>query len=84
MVRGADKSVADKKGSTPADLVSEIKSPQLATEIAKMLGRPGTFDCLMLSAQTRYIARSNKTMIVYLSFFFYVLAVEVFFVFPSK
>lgn len=49
-----------------------------------MLGRPGLFDCLMLSAQTRYIQRSAKTMILFCSLFIYVLLVELFYIFPRK
>ena len=49
-----------------------------------MLGRPGFWDCLMLGAQTRFIARSRKTMVAFCSMFAYVLLVEVFYVFPRK
>ena len=84
MVRGANKDVTDKNGHTPADLISEVKSPNLARELSNMLGRPGFFDCLMLSAQTRYIARSRATMLVFMALFSYVIIVEVFYIFPSK
>jgi hypothetical protein len=35
------------------DLVSEIKSQELARDITKMLGPPPLLDCLMLNPPTR-------------------------------
>lgn len=84
MVRGANKNIPDNKGNLPADLIADIRSPNLARELSKMLGRGALCDCLMLKAQTRYIKRSSKTMMVYSLMFIFVLIVEVFWVFPSK
>ena len=84
LVRGADHTIANNKGQTCLDLVQELKNPNLQRDLTKMLGNPGICDCLMLSTQTRFIARSRKTMIVYLMMFFYVVLVEIFYVFPSK
>ena len=84
LVRGAEKTIADKQGKIPADLVKDVKNSEVARELNKMLGRPGAFDCLMLSTQTRYIKRSSKNMMMFCFLFFYTILIELFYIFPSK
>ena len=49
-----------------------------------MLGNSSKMECLMLSAPTRHVKRSNKTMIFYLSMFFLMFVIQLLFTFPSK
>ena len=38
LVRGAEKNITDNKGNIPADLIADVKSPELARELSRMLG----------------------------------------------
>ena len=84
LIRGADKERLDKQGRTPIDLLDEVRSPDLANELRRMLGEAKKLECLMLSAPTRLVRRNNKTMTFYLLLFFTMFLVQYFFTFPSK
>ena len=48
LMRGADRTVRDKKGKLPVDLVQDIKSPELQKELLSNLEDKNSCDCLML------------------------------------
>ena len=53
MIRGASQKILNFQAQSAMDLVSEIKSQELARDITKMLGPPPLLDCLMLNPPTR-------------------------------
>jgi hypothetical protein len=54
LIRGADTQIKNKLGHCAMDLAqSEIATPNLKRDVIKMLGPPGSLDCLMLSTPTR-------------------------------
>jgi hypothetical protein len=50
--------------------IEEIKTPNLKADVIKMLGPPGTLDCLMLSAPTRKTVKQPTTLILFAVLFF--------------
>ena len=84
LIRGADKERMDKQGRTPIELTSEVRSPDLANELRRMLGESKSLECLMLSAPTRLVKRSKFTMTFYLTLLLVMFLIQFFFTFPSK
>ena len=84
LIRGADKERIDKQGRTPMDILDEVRSPDLANELRRMLGEGKKLECLMLSAPTRLVKRNSRTMTFYLLLFFTMFIIQYFFTFPSK
>ena len=68
-LKGAATDILNRDAQTALELNSEIKTPELKAEIAKMLGRPSPLECLMLSPPTRKIKKSPKTLLVFHSLF---------------
>lgn len=68
-LKGAATDILNRDAQTALELNSEVKTPELKAEIAKMLGRPSPLECLMLSPPTRKTKKSPKTLLVFLSLF---------------
>jgi hypothetical protein len=64
------------------DLVQEIKSGELATEVRRMLSPPGALDCLMLSPPTRLVKKKVTNLVVFVFLFFGVILIEIFITLP--
>lgn len=62
--------------------MKDLRSPDLQNELNRMLGAPGTLDCLMLSTPNRQVKKKPTTMIVFLIMFAVAFIIQVLLVFP--
>jgi len=82
LIRGASTTIRNKAGQTAMELAEEIKAPNLKRDVVKMLGPPGSLDCLMLSTPTRKVNRQSTTLILFAALFFIVQSIVVINVYP--
>lgn len=83
LIRGADTTITNKQGQTPMQLaVSEITTANLKKDVIKMLGPPGSLDCLMLSTPTRKMNKKPTTLILFIALFVIIQAIVVLNIYP--
>ena len=82
LLRGASKTIEEKMGRIPIDLVSEIRNQDFANDVRRMLSPPKALDCLMLSPPTRLVRKKVTNLVVFAVLFFSVILIEVFIAFP--
>ena len=83
LIRGADTQIKNKLGHCAMDLAqSEIATPNLKRDVIKMLGPPGSLDCLMLSTPTRKMKKQPITLSIFLGLFVIIQAIVVVNIYP--
>ena len=71
MLKGADKTIVDKKGRNAMDCAKDVLSEALRNELVRILGPPGKLECLMLSPPTSLTFKNRGTMTIYVCFFIF-------------
>ena len=82
LLRGASKTILEKNGRKPIDLISEIRNQEFAKDVRRMLSPPGALDCLMLSPPTRLIRKTPKNLAIFVILFLGVILIEIFITLP--
>ena len=82
MLRGADKTVRDKTNKTPVDCIADVNEVNCKADLEKMLGEPSKFECLMLQPPNRLTHKNPTTIIIYITVFLVVFAIQFCLVFP--
>ena len=82
LLRGASKTIKDKNGLIPMDLVEEIKNQDFSNDVTRMLSKPGALDCLMLSPPTRLVRKKATNLVIFLILFLGIILIEIFITLP--